>query len=160
MRLDEPGPSAACEASSIERHDLGVDRVLLRLPARFEEAGVEDDGDDAARPRERANHLVGQVARHVGDGAQFECVAMTGCVGSLDDVPEGLVRDVRHVHHHAEPVHLAYDLAAEVVEPARRALGVARRAGPRRGCASTSATCSARPRGSSARRVSSFSSIA
>ena len=62
---------------------------------------------------------------------QEECDAITGADEVGQHVEESLVGDVRDVHHHAQPVHLADHLLPEVGEPVvlRR---LARAVGPRR----------------------------
>ena len=113
-----------------ERRDLGVHALFLLLPARLDERRVEDDADDPARLRDRADHLVRQVARDVDNRPAVRVRGDDGFGRGLEDVPEGLVRDVRDVNQHAEPAHLADDPATEVVESARPAFRVAGRAGP------------------------------
>ena len=48
---------------------------------------------------------------------QEECDAITGAVEVVQHVEKSLVRDMRNIHHHAQPVHLAHHLFSEIREP-------------------------------------------
>src|SRR5438132_939540 len=46
------------------------------------------------------------------------------------DVPERLVRKMRNINHHSEPIHLANHLFAKISETARLSDLISRRSGP------------------------------
>jgi len=98
-----------------ERRDLDVDFFLEFTPTRLDVFGIEDDVDDAASVRERTNHFVSEIARHVGDRATSRVRCDDGLRRSIHDVPKRFVRDVRNIDHHSQPVHLAHHALAKLI---------------------------------------------
>ena len=90
-------------------HD-GFGGVVVTLR---EVVAVEVDLEGAAVGGEGADHVVGEVAGVVGDGAGGGMGGDDGGGGGLDNVEEGLVGGVGDVDHHAEAVHFADDVFAE-----------------------------------------------
>ena len=113
--------------AEVQQHvEGGAPRARL---ARIDERAAEVQHHEAAVRRDSAQHVVGQVARHVDERACGRVRRDHRRVRHLDRVPERLVGDVRDVDQHAESIHLANDLPAEVREPAMPP-GVAGRVGP------------------------------
>ena len=74
-------------------------------------------------------HVVGHVARVVADRERRGVGEDHWSAGDVEGVAHHVVADVGQVDQHPEAVHLAHDLAAEVVETAEHGL-VGRRVGP------------------------------
>ena len=71
-----------------------------------------------------ARIVVGHVARDVAEGARRGMREDDGRLETRSAAAHRLGRDVREVHEHAEPVHLAHDLdSPNVVRPPRRTGG-------------------------------------
>ena len=87
------------------------------------------DHHDAAVLRERAQHVVGHVARMVRDRAARGVRRDHRRLRDRQHVVERLVGDVRDVHHHPQRVQLADDVLAERREAVVRRL-VGGRVGP------------------------------
>ena len=87
---------------------LAGDAVLLA-----QESDREIDHDDAAVPRQRAQHVVGHVARMVRERAAGRVRGDDRRPRDLEGVVERLVGDVRDIDHHAEPIQLADHVPAE-----------------------------------------------
>ncbi len=87
------------------------------------------DHHDAAVLGQRPQHLVGHVARVVGDRAARRVRGDHRRFGQRHHVVESFVGDVRDVDHHPETVHLADDVLAERGQAVVRRL-VGRRVGP------------------------------
>jgi hypothetical protein len=94
-----------------------------------EKADVIVDLDDAAVFGEGAHHVVGHVAGSFSEGACRRVGSDDGSFGAGKDVVEGLVGDVRDVHHDAESIHFEDDLLAEIGETVVRGY-VGGRVGP------------------------------
>ena len=86
--------------------------------ARVDEHAAEVDHHHAAVLPHGCEHLVAHVARDVAERARGGMRGDHGPRRHGERVPEGLVRHVRDVHEHAEPVHLADHLAPEIGEAA------------------------------------------
>ena len=80
------------------------------------EAAEEVHLHHAAVFGDRAQHVVGHVARRVDQRAGRRVRRDDGSFGGGDCVPERLVGDVRDVDHHAQAVHLEHNLLAEIGE--------------------------------------------
>ena len=52
-----------------QRCDFGVDFFLLLTVTRFDVLGIKDHVHDAARLRQRDDHFVSQIARHIRNRA-------------------------------------------------------------------------------------------
>lgn len=76
---------------------------------------------------ERAEHIVGEVARVAAHGAQSSNATPRTARARLHHVPEARVVQMRHINHHAALLHNAHHLGAE----RRKSVGrdVARRDG-------------------------------
>ena len=85
-------------------------------PVLIDEGGEEVHHDDAVVLRDGLKHLVGHVASGLCERASGGVRGDDGRARGGDDVPEGLVGDVRDIDHHAEAVHLLNDLFAEGCE--------------------------------------------
>ena len=73
-------------------------------------------------PASAAEHVVGDVARVVADGARRAVAEDHGRGRHVERVAHHVGGDVREVDEHADPVHLADHVAAEVGEPAEHRL--------------------------------------
>ena len=100
--------------------------ALLRDEARHER-----HHHHAAGPAHLLEDVVGHVAGDVGDGAGRGVREQHRRIAHLDRLPHRVGRDVAEVDQHAEPVHLAHHVLAEVGEAAVR-MRTRRRIGPGR----------------------------
>ena len=107
---------------------LGLAVVLV------DEGAVEIYLDDAAVLGDGAQHVVGHVARMIGEGARGRVRGDQRRFADGDGIVERLVGDVRDVDQHAQAVHLEDDLLAAVGEAVVvldfGIVDVARRVGP------------------------------
>jgi small ligand-binding sensory domain FIST len=99
-------------------------RAVLRHEARHER-----DHADAAVPGQPGQHLVGHIPRVVADRAGAGMREDHRGRGDVQGVAHRGRRGVRQVDQHADPLHLADHVAAEVGQPAGRRL-VGGRVGP------------------------------
>ena len=95
---------------------LGVGRVVIAEFLR-DEAAVEVHLHHAALLGQGHDHIIGHVARVVGQRPARRMRREDRRLADLQRVPKGLVGDVRDVHHHAQAVHLADHLLAEIRQP-------------------------------------------
>ena len=75
------------------------------------------DLDNAALRGKVFHHLVGHVARSVANRATRRVRSDQRCFAGFQRVIKRLIRNVRNVHHHAQPIHLAHHVLAELREP-------------------------------------------
>src|SRR6266702_1998395 len=94
-----------------------------------QKADVIIDLDDAALRRQVLHHLIGHVARRITNRAAGGVRSDQRGFARFERVVKGLVADVGDVHYHAEAVHFADDLLAEIGETVVYGL-VCRRVGP------------------------------
>lgn len=79
----------------------------------IQEEGHKGDHDDAAVGPEAPQHVVGHVPPVRLDAVGARVREDDRRAGNGQDVAHRVGRDVRQVDHHAEPVHLADEVAAE-----------------------------------------------
>ena len=137
VRERDPRPALLHEAChhgpvvGVEARGLHL-RLSLAHPARGlhrEEHRDERDHRDAAVVGEPLEDVVGDVARMVRDGTARGVGEDDGRGGRVERRVHRRRRDVRAVHEHPDPVHLAHHVAAEVVQAADRGI-VGRRVRP------------------------------
>ncbi len=87
---------------------IGVQKFLAQ------EADVVIDLNDTALRGEIFDHLVGHIPARVADGAARGMRGNQRSLAHLQRVVKRFVADVRNVHHHAEPVHLANHVFPEI----------------------------------------------
>ena len=105
------GVQAAAAGLGFEaRHPVGA---LLG-----DEGGHEGDHADAAVGGQPGQHVVGYVARAVADGPGGAVREDDRGRGHLQRVAHGARGHVRQVDQHAEPLHLAHHVPAEIGQPA------------------------------------------
>ena len=78
---------------------------------------VEVHHHNSVARRHRAQLLIGQIPRRTRQRPRARVRRNHRRVRRLHHIPERLVRDVAHIHHHPQPVHLAHHLAPEVRQP-------------------------------------------
>ena len=88
-----------------------------------EEADVVIDLDDAAVFGEVADHVVGHVARGVAEGAAGGVRGDDGSFADGENIVKRFVGDVGDVDDHAETIHFADDVFAEIGEAVVFGLG-------------------------------------
>ena len=147
-----PGPScgrssslscAAVPALSSTRSLISAPRPCPKIAAPPGTRTPANEGHHHhAAVLERPRIVVGHVARCVAERPRRGMGEDHRRVRTRERVVHRLRRDVRQVDQHAEPVHLAHDVAAEGGEPAVRRASLRESAQPSVRCAS--ASCSGR----------------
>ena len=113
-----------------QRRNFSVNSFLLFAPAWFDMFGIEDHVHDATGFRQRKNHVVGKIARHVRNCATSRVRRNHRFGRGLDDVPKRGVGKMRNVYHHAKPIHFENHSFPKLIKSARFAHFIARRSRP------------------------------
>ena len=95
-----------------------IGRVLPRLTLARDELRHEGHHHHAAVLRQPGENRVRHVARMVHQRARGRVREDDRRLGHVERIAHGPGRDVRQVHEHAQPVHLAHHLAPELRESA------------------------------------------
>ena len=111
--------SATSAGSSGLRADISFGITAFSPSAAFCDRNPQEKliCDHAAFLRQRADHVVGHVAAARRQRAARRVRCEDRRRAHFQRIPEGLVGDVRDVHHHAQPVHLAHHVLAEIRQP-------------------------------------------
>ena len=104
----------------LERDAGALRRRLAAHPAGHDHPGVERRADDRAARDELADLIVGELTVVVDERAAVRVARPHRPAKMIERVAEALVAEVRRVEDHAEPIHLAQELAAARAEVALR----------------------------------------
>ena len=139
LRAHEPVDLVDIELRAAFHNRARIPERLARVAgAPFErlaavKLAAELKPDHSAFGREFLQQPVGHVARNIVDGAQAVVGRDHGRRADVDRLRDGIVRCVRDVDHHAEPVHFTNRRPPAIVQAVplgRRATGVRVVAGP------------------------------
>ena len=105
---------------AVERDAGALRRRLAAHPAGHDHPGVEGGADDRAAGDELAELVVVELAVVVDDRAAVRVAGPHRPAEMIERVAEALVAEMRGIENHAEPIHLAHELAAARAEVSLR----------------------------------------